>query len=55
MKRTKERFDKVLDPAHMLEGISGCTKFPGEDLGKPLTTSFKLIIINRSCCKKETL
>ena len=36
MKRTKERFDKVLDPADKLEGISGCIKFPGEDLGKKL-------------------
>ena len=33
MKRTKERYDKVLDPHHMLEGLSGCISFPGEDLG----------------------
>ena len=33
MKRTKERFDKVLDSAEKLEGISGCISFPGEDLG----------------------
>ena len=33
MKRTKERFDKVLDPYQKLEGLSGCISFPGEDLG----------------------
>ena len=33
MKRTKERYDKVLDPYHQLEGLSGCISFPGEDLG----------------------
>ncbi len=36
MKRTKERFDRVLPSAQERDSISGCIKFDGEDLCKPI-------------------
>ena len=53
MKRTKERYDKVLDPYHKLEGLSGCISFPGEDLG----TKFYLAqaYFFRLCFQKKIL